>query len=399
MDKYDDALDSIDELWGSEINYGGTTFFELSRPSWNTAIGTNDPVPNAQCGFTSLCHPWSAGVVKWLSEEVLGIKPTSPGFATYQIVPHLGRSLSCVSGATPTPLGSLQASFNTSNGLCTVSAPVGTVGTVGIPKVEKDIRRITINGTLAWDGAFHPVAGIGGASEDSEFVYFTGVQPGAYSVSVSYRGSTPSYNAPAEQYAARFVKADSITSGNWGGVYGQDGYVLCNYNGGGHDKKSLPSYVAAVSYCLVDGNGLPNAAVWTNGTSDPRALAPDATNPASRNAACFYTDGYNGGRNTMTFTLSTLGIRNYQVALYFVDWDNRDRRLAVEMFDANTLNLIAPVKVVTNFYGGCYLVYSYDQSAKFRIDQVRGDNAVLSGIFFDPAPPTPVTATHKGSKP
>jgi len=58
----------------------------------------------------------------------------------------------------------------------------------------------------------------------------------------------------------------------------------------------------------------------------------------------------------------------------------------VEMFDAATLNLVAPVKVVSNFYGGSYLLYAYNQSAKFRIDQVRGDNAVLSGVFFDPAP-------------
>jgi hypothetical protein len=88
----------------------------------------------------------------------------------------------------------------------------------------------------------------------------------------------------------------------------------------------------------------------------------------------------------MTFTINTTGTNNYQVALYFVDWDNKGRRLAVEMFDATTLNLIAPVKVVTNFYGGKYLVYAFNKSTKFRIDHVRGDNAVLSGIFFDPAP-------------
>ena len=394
LDKYDDALDSINDLWGSEINYGGTTFFELSRPSWNAGLGTNDPVPNAQCGFTSLCHPWSAGVVKWLSEQVLGIQPTSPGFATYQIVPHLGRTLTYVTGTTPTPLGNVQASFNVSNGVCFVSAPAGTVGTIGVPKVEKSINSISINGTPAWDGAFHPVPGIGGATEDSEFVHFTGVQPGTYSMSVSYSGSTPVYNPPAEQYAAQFLAKDSTTSGNWGGVYGKDGYVLCNYNGNGNDKKSLPSYVASVAYNMIYGDGLPNAAQWATGTSDTRALSADSSNSNIRNATCLYTDGYNGGRNTMTFTVSTIGSRTYQVTLYFVDWDNKGRQLAVEMFDANTLNLISPVQVVSNCYGGCYLLYSYNQSAKFRIDQVRGDNAVLSGIFFDSAPATPVTVTN-----
>jgi hypothetical protein len=374
MDKYDDALSSINDLWGSEINYGGTTFFELSRPSWNATIGVNDPVPNAQCGFTSLCHPWSAGVVKWLSEEVLGIKPTSPGFATYKTLPHLGRTLTYVTGQTPTPFGNIQASFNVSNGLCSVTAPAGTVGTVGIPKVEKTITSITINGTLAWDGAFHPVAGISGASEDSEFVYFAGVQPGTYSMSVSYSGSTPVYNELHEQYSAQFIKEDSTTSGNWGGVYGKDGYVLCNYDGNGNDQKSLPPYVSSVNY------NVPSATIWVSGTNDDRALAPNSSNQNPRTAACYY------GSPTMSFTINCTGTNNYQLALYFVDWDDKGRRLAAEMFDANTLNLIAPVKVATNFYRGKYLVYSYNKSVKFRIDHVRGDNAVLSGIFFDPAP-------------
>lgn len=391
MDKYDEAIGSIDDLWGSELSYGGTTFFELSRPSWNNAIGVNDPVPNAQCGFTSLCHPWSAGVVKWLSEEVLGIKPASPGFATYQILPHLGSTLTYVSGVTPTPFGEIQANFNVSNGECRVSAPVGTVGTVGIPKVGKNIISITINGKLAWDGAFHPVAGISGASEDSEFVYFKGVQPGTYSMLVAYSGLTPAYNEPAIQYAARFIKEDSTTSGNWGGVYGKDGHILCNYNGNGSDKESLPPYVSSVN-CYMYGASRPMADIWASGVNDARALAPDANNHSPRNAACLFTDGYNAGQNTMTFTVNTIGTQNYQVALYFVDWDKGGRRLAVEMFDAKTMDLVAPVKVVTNFNEGKYLVYSYNKSAKFRIDQVRGDNAVLSGIFFDSSAPLQTTA-------
>jgi alpha-L-rhamnosidase len=383
MDKYDDALNSINDLWGGEINYGGTTFFELSCPSWDTAIGINDPVPNAQCGFTSLCHPWGAGVTKWLNEEVLGIKPTSPGFATYQVLPHLGSTLTYVSGQTPTPLGTIQASFNVSNGLCSVSAPAGTVGIVGIPLVGKHINSITINGTLAWDGTFHSVAGISGASNDTEFVYFTGVQPGTYSIAVAYSGSTPAYSVPPVQYAAQFIKSDSTTSGNWGGVYGKDGYVLCNYNGNGTDIQSLPSYVSSVSY-YMSNPGLPNAGVWASGTNDMRALAPNASNQNPRNATAYYTS--QDVTPTMTFTINCTGTNNYQVALYFVDWDYQGRRLAVEMHDANTLNLIAPVEVITNFSGGEYLVYTYNKSVKFRIDHVRGDNAVLSGIFFDPAP-------------
>ena len=38
-------------------------------------------------------------------------------------------------------------------------------------------------------------------------------------------------------------------------------------------------------------------------------------------------------------------------------------------------------------------MFSYNKSAKFRINQVRGDNAVLSGIFFDPVVQPDTTST------
>jgi hypothetical protein len=325
-------------------------------------------------------------VVKWLSEEVLGIKPTSPGFKTYQIVPHLGSSLTEVGGATPTPLGNIQASFNVSNGICEVSAPAGTRGIVGIPKLGKTLGCISINGRPAWDGAYHSVNGVGGAHEDAEFVYLTGVEPGSYSLKVDYHGSTPAYYEPLEKYAGQFVKQNLTTRGNWGGVYGKDGYVLCNYLGDGKDAKRLPTYVSSVEY-----HG-PHQVVWSANVHDDRALAPNSGNLTLRTAACIY-NADEGNVPTMDLTINTTGTRRYQVALYFVDWDRRGRELAVEMFDASTLNLVAPVQVVKDFVGGCYLVYNYDKSAKFRIDQVQGDNAVLSGIFFDSSPATVETNT------
>jgi alpha-L-rhamnosidase len=379
MNKHDDALSSIRDLWGGMIQYGGTTLFEDFRPSWNKVIGKNDPVPNNQAGYTSLCHPWGGGVTKWLSEEVLGIKPTSPGFSTFDITPHLGRTLTSVSGITPTPHGAISASFNVSTGACAISVPDGTVARIGIPKVEKTINSIKVNGTLAWDGAFHAVSGIGDVTSDYQYVYLIGVKPGSYSVDVSYTGMTPSYAEPQESWPAHFIGEDSTTSGNWGKVYGKEGFVLCNYNGNRSDKTMLPDYIS--SFTFHKANVMNNASplVWSFGTSDTRAPAPDSGNAIPRNAACMFTDWA-----TMSFTFTIEGTRQYSIALYFLDWDDKGRRIAVEMMDAETLNQIAPVKIIGNFKGGRYLIYSYDKSARFRIHQVRGDNAVLSGIFFDP---------------
>ncbi|RZM12739.1 MAG: hypothetical protein EOO88_45260, partial [Pedobacter sp.] len=275
MDKYDDALSSIRDLWGGQLSYGGTTFFEDYRPSWNSVVSKNGPVPNNQCGFTSLCHPWGAGVTKWLSEEILGIKPTSPGFATFDVIPNLGRTLTNVSGTIPTPKGEISASFNVSTGVCAVTIPKNSTARIGIPKVEKVISKIKINGRIVWDGKFYSTTGLSSSNEDPAFIYLNKVQPGDYKIHVTYIGSTPEYLEPKEKFTASFVGLDSTTSGNWGGMYGKDGYVLCNYNGNGQDKRSLPSYVSSVSYYKIEGNGLPLNTVWKDNTRDNRALSPD----------------------------------------------------------------------------------------------------------------------------
>jgi len=382
MGRLEDALSTIRDLWGGMLEYGGTTTFEVYRPSWNRVIGPNEPVPNTQCGITSLCHPWGAGPVKWLNEEIVGVVPTSPGFRTYDVRPRLGRTLTRVSGTTPTPLGPIRARFDVASGRGTVSAPPGTMGRIGVPKAERTIGRILVNGAPAWDGAFLPVPGIGGAEEDAEFVTFSPVAPGTYDIEVTYGGTAPAYQEPAVAYAARFLGQDPATGGDWGARYGKEGYVLCNYEGSGTDRASLPSYVTSLEYYRAfPKSGAPDATMWDPGTVDHRALSPDGTTSVPRRAACVSNTD-----QTMTVTIGVAGQREYRVALYFVDWRRRGLRHAVEVFDAETLKLVAPVEIVDGFAGGRYIVYAFDRSVKFRIERVRGDLVTLSGIFFDPPP-------------
>lgn len=383
MNKYDEALSSIRDLWGGQLKYGGTTFFEDFRSSWNAVIAKNAPVPNNQCGFTSLCHPWGAGVTKWLSEEVLGIKPTSAGFATVDIVPHLARTLTSVSGKTPTPFGAVAANVNVFTGKCSFVIPKGITARIGIPKVEKNIRSIKVNGKLVWDGKYHSLPGIGSADADPQFIYLNKVQPGSYKVDVAYTGKTPPFVDVAEQYVTNVAKQDSITGGNWGGHYGKEGYVLCNYNGNGVDKTQLPSYVSSVDYYKFDGNNQPLNTIWEPQTTERRALAADAGNDFPRKAACLYAMDADQIGYTFTTTINVKEPRHFKVSLYFLDWDDKGREIAVEMFDAKTSKLLAPVQIVKNCQQGKYITFACDRAVKFRINVVRGVNAVLSGIFFD----------------
>jgi len=375
MNRYDEALSAIHDHWGGQLAYGGTTFFEVFSPTWAQVLGPNDAVPNCQAGYTSLCHPWGAGVTKWLTEETLGIKPVSPGFATYEVLPHLGRTLTSVAGSVPTPKGALRASFDVTKGRATLTAPAGTVGQLGIPTVEKKIKAIHINGRLAWKrGRFHSVPGIGSAITNQDFVIFNEVQPGSYEVTVDYSGKTPVFTEMPWQFPTTFVQEDRTTSGDWMGKYGRDGSV--RYGEGG-DHCELPSYVASVTHSQGRTGG------WSTPV-DSRALAAGPTNVAARESGVLYCGNPAACQQCLVVDVALKQPVKYQLALYFVDLDHKGRRQAVELFDLDSRKLIAPTRVYANFLGGTYAVYNCRQSVRVRVYHIRGDNAVLSGVFFDP---------------
>lgn len=126
------------------MRYGGTTFFEVYRPSWNESLAPNGAPVNNQCGYTSLTHPWSAGVTKWLSEEILGIRPLSPGFGSFLAAPHLTPDVHSVRGSMPTPHGTVRYSFDLKTGRGRLVVPDGTRATVGIPKSGRTVRSVLL---------------------------------------------------------------------------------------------------------------------------------------------------------------------------------------------------------------------------------------------------------------
>jgi alpha-L-rhamnosidase len=295
------------------------------------------------------------------------------------VMPHLGRRLTSVAGVVPTVHGPIEAAFDFLTGKCRLVVPNGTLGRVGIPKEGRFIRWVFVNGRRLYDGGFHPVGGIAGAAEDDGYIYLDSISPGIYDIFVFFEGSAVPVPTAVHPFEANFLGMDVSTQGNWKGTYGKDGYVLCNYGGGGADSTVLPAYVRAVSFRK---NG---TAIWTRNTNEIRALQSPGENPNLRNAAYIHTQDPFATYQTMTVDIETKAsaFLAFRIALYFVDWDDGNRTSAVEMFDLESKKLISPLKIVSNYKGGRYLVYSYHQSCRFRINQVRGENAVLSGVFFD----------------
>lgn len=361
--KYDEAFSAVLDLWGGQIQYGGTMFFETFRPGWNEIIGKNDPLPNNQAGYTSLAHPWSAGVLPWLSEEILGIRADQAGFSCFTVKPHLARQLKRVSGKTPTPYGKIEASFDLVSGLHRVTVPEGTLATVAIPKAEMEILGVTRNGES-----------VSPDREDPDYLYFVDLLAGTYHFKTEYRGTTPEYVEKDYQYPAEFLMKDTETKGSWQGVYGSDGYLLPGYEG--DECRALPEYIHDVRF----SKGHPVTLITDS--DDERAVSLKASGEGSRFLGAYHSEGDIACCQTFTVDIDLREERAYTVALYFVDWDQAGRELMVEMFDGQTRNLIAPLQALHDYRGGVYLVYRYVRSARFRIDHIRGTNVSLNGIFF-----------------
>ncbi len=143
------ALDWIREYWGGMIQEGATSFWEAYDPAWPKDNPHVDLQADDTSGYRiSLAHGWSSGPTYWLMEQVLGIQPTGPGFATVTIRPDL-LDLDWAKGGEPTPHGLLRVSLTKEHGMtATVDVPDGVTATVLFP-VKAGMQHVLVNGRAA----------------------------------------------------------------------------------------------------------------------------------------------------------------------------------------------------------------------------------------------------------
>ena len=97
---YQDGIDWIRSYWGEMLRRGATTWWEKFDPSWPDDM--NFALNNTN--YMSLSHGWSSGPTTYLTETVLGVRPTGAGFSKVDICPELG-DLKWAEGDVPTPNG------------------------------------------------------------------------------------------------------------------------------------------------------------------------------------------------------------------------------------------------------------------------------------------------------
>ena len=90
-----------------------------------------------------MAHGWGTGVVPALTNYILGVMPSGPGFSTWSVKPFPG-DVKWAKGRVPTPKGPINVGWtrDATGFFLSVTGPLGTKGVVSIP-VE--------NGTVFYD--------------------------------------------------------------------------------------------------------------------------------------------------------------------------------------------------------------------------------------------------------
>jgi len=160
-----------------------------------------------------------------------------------------------------------------------------------------------------------------------------------------------------------FIKTDTVTQGNWKTAYGTGGYDVIN------DSENLPPAVQ------LSSTGTPFT--WSPSTTDPRGLQKGALTATDRIAACLYA------ASSFTIDVNLTDGSTQQMSLYFLDWDNAGRSEKVELLDAAS-GAVLNTQQISSFTNGKYLIWDISGHVTIRITSLVTQNAVVSGIFFDP---------------
>ena len=107
LGRLEDVLEGLRAYWGGMLDLGATTIWEEFDPRMSF------PEHYAMYGDRygkSLCHAWGASPIYLLGRYVLGVSPTSPGFATFEVAP-CAAGLAAFSGTVPLPQGEVRVEW------------------------------------------------------------------------------------------------------------------------------------------------------------------------------------------------------------------------------------------------------------------------------------------------
>jgi hypothetical protein len=139
-------------------------------------------------GGGTINHAWSGGPLTIMSQYFAGIAPTTPGFATYHVLPQMGE-LRHIEANVVTVKGDIQVELKNSAETFSLNltSPKGTVAKVGIPiENSKAIAEVRANGKVVWAAgtAKGSLRGLRFVEATPRFIVFE-VKPGQWTFTAS----------------------------------------------------------------------------------------------------------------------------------------------------------------------------------------------------------------------
>lgn len=170
--------------------------------------------------------------------------------------------------------------------------------------------------------------------------------------------------APTRDNDALPIALDPNTAGSWKGVYGEEG-GLAPYSD--FTRTANVQVSAYLNYPHV----------WENPSTRPAAL--EKRTSSTRFATTWQHS------SSFYFNLQFGDDLWHRVSLYFHDFEALGRLQRIEALDYLTKEPLA-TETISNFQEGLYSTWHLRGKVTFKITPLAAGTAVLSGIFFDPAP-------------
>ncbi len=238
-----------------------------------------------------------------------------------------------------------------------------------------------VNGSVAGTFTYTPAAGtvLAVGNNQTLSVSFTPTDTTDFTSATA----TVTINVLAAPPSATFLEEDTKTQGNWIGVYGTDGYEVIN-NPSTSNPNSLPSGVT------ITPTGA-TAYTWANPSTATPAL--EVPGGASRIAATWYAS------TSFTVDVDVTNGQSYNLELYVLDYNGGNARSEqIQLSNAGT-GAVLSTETVSDFTNGAYLNWTISGNVLITITKTAGANAVLSGLFFDPATTSKSTPTITWANP
>ncbi len=162
----------------------------------------------------------------------------------------------------------------------------------------------------------------------------------------------------------KYSGLDSGTKGNWTGNYGANGGLIAK------DANQPPAYAVVT----LTGD---SPYTWAASTSDVRALQK-SSGSSSRIASTYYS------ATSFTIGVNLTDGNTHRIALYLLDWDSTSRAETISILEASS-HVVLDTETFSGFHNGQYASWDIQGNVLIQVTKTGGANAVVSGIFFDPA--------------